>query len=1317
MISRYLLFVLLMLTNAFWCFGHNDEHHDEEQPRIKFTENKGQWDDHILYRAGVSNGALFLEPQKLTWSFRHPEDISRIHDIHHGKVANPTEADMLVRGHAFQTTFLGSSTEAMSHGESPTSDYANYYLTNDRSRWASGVRHFRQVHYEALYPNIDLLVYSMGPDVKYDFVVKPGGDMQQILMQYEGADELFLKEGRLHIKTSINEIVEQQPYAYQLINGVKREVGCEFVLENDIVHFNLTTAYREDLELVIDPRLVFSSYTGSSVDNWGFTATFDSDEFLYAGGISFGTGYPISSGAFIASFQGGQSGALNLNPFDISISKFSPDGVSLIYSTYLGGSGNEAPHSLVVTDNNELIVFGTTSSDDFPLGTNPYESNFSGGTDARPIRLLYRTGSDLFLTKFNTSGQALLGGTYIGGSENDGLNQGALGGFSYGDIFRGEVITNDANEIFVATCTSSDDFPTAGNPFQPNYGGGSLDGVIFKFNSNLSNLEWSSFYGGQGQDAVFAMQPNSLGDLYITGGTTSDDLQGTANGLVPNYQDNIDGFVAEISGNGQQLLANTYIGTPEYDQTFFVQVDEFDDVYLLGQTEDTYPVTPGLYSNPNSGQFIHKINGDLNQTIWSTVVGTGSGFVDLTLTAFLVTDCGQIFISGWGGETNFGRNNQSTTNNLPITQDAYQGNTDGSDFYLMVLDTNASGLVYGSFFGSPSASEHCDGGTSRFDKNGTAYQAVCSGCGGFSDFPTTPNAWSRTNNSDNCNLSAFKFDISDLTARIGFNVPSVVCLPSSPIQFENLSTGGAEFTWIFGDGATSSQFQPTHSYTQAGVYEVLLIVSDSSSFCNSVDTTSKVITVDFPPVAVIEPLDPICEGDTILLDASASIPGNLTWSPLGEIDDPDSLVTLAWPSDTTLFKLVIQNSCGSDSAEVFVPVTQNNSGIMNDTANCGPVVLELEAWGGDYYQWSPAELLLDGAPGQGTFADITETTTFTVAISDGGDCIWDQEVTVYINFFPPDINVSPDTVICRGDTATLKADGGVWVEWSGPGVPDGYSENALVVNPEGSAQYLARVENGCGSSTAFTRVSINPYRVQPFNDTAVCPNTEFTLRPGYAESYTWKPAFAIVEDSKEDAPVFSIETPTNIKLIGTDSLGCVDSTWTRINILPKPLLDLGEDIIIDFGDVVNLQALADSGFLEWQIDPTLSCFKGCRNPIASPLESTTYYAKLLQTTGCFNIDSVRVRVEGAFYAPNAFTPDNDGKNDRFYVFGVELQDFQLRIYNRWGQVIYDSNDIYEGWDGTFKGKPSQIETYVWRVDYANLKGQNFFKTGRVTLIR
>ena len=186
----------------------------------------------------------------------------------------------------------------------------------------------------------------------------------------------------------------------------------------------------------------------------------------------------------------------------------------------------------------------------------------------------------------------------------------------------------------------------------------------------------------------------------------------------------VDGYIHRYDAAGT-LDGSTYLGTSAHDQSYFVQVDLAGNVYVVGQTHGAYPVSVGVYANPFASQFIHKLSGDLSSSVWSTRVGS-NGTEDISPAAFLVSDCGQIYFSGWGGDVNnFGQPNSSTTVGLPLTPDAFQSTTDGSDFYLMVLNADAESLAYATYYGGTLSGEHVDGGTSRFDKNGATPGGVC----------------------------------------------------------------------------------------------------------------------------------------------------------------------------------------------------------------------------------------------------------------------------------------------------------------------------------------------------------------------------------------------------------------------------------------------------------------------------------------------------------------------------------------------------------------------------------------------------------------
>jgi hypothetical protein len=592
--------------------------------------------------------------------------------------------------------------------------------------------------------------------IKYDFVVKPEANSELIMLDYEGAEGIYVdKKGNLVIETSIGKVFEKKPYAFQRKGEEIMEVPCQFRVKNNQVQFYFPKGYDSSLELVIDPTLMFSTYSGATTNNFGYTATFDSKGFLYSGSTAFGTqsgthGYPITPGAYQTTWGGGVGGAGNNNNWgvDIAISKYDTTGTFMVYSTLIGGSGDEMPHSLIVNQNDELFIYGTAGSSNYPTTANAFQPNFAGGNDANMVNGLgvrFNNGCDIVISRLSSDGSQLLASTFIGGSANDGINWAGDTKYNYADEVRGEIIIDKNNNIYVASTTQSSNFPTSGNAFQQNYGGGIQDGCIFKMDNNLTTMLWSSFLGGSSSDAVYALALDYNDDVYVCGGTNSANFPTSSGVIQQTYQGGrTDGFVTHIHKDGNQIINSTFYGSSAYDQVYFVDVDRQNNVYVFGQTEapgNTF-IFNASYATPNSGQFVSKLTPDLSSLVWSTVFGTGSGGPNISPAAFMVDVCNKIYLSGWGGNTNnlaSLNNNAGFTSGMEVTPDAFQSSTNGSDFYLMVLEDDASAISYGSFFGGNTSSEHVDGGTSRFDRNGRMYQSVCAGCGGFNDFPIHPN--------------------------------------------------------------------------------------------------------------------------------------------------------------------------------------------------------------------------------------------------------------------------------------------------------------------------------------------------------------------------------------------------------------------------------------------------------------------------------------------------------------------------------------------------------------------------------------------------
>lgn len=1085
---------LLLLLMSWHAFGQNNQ-------GLQFIQNKGQWNEDIDFQARIPAGRLGVSAAGFSVLLLDPEEMEHRHLASHGAVDESTGRPFTdpINGHYFRINLLGANADAKSIVEAPLEGHYNYFLGNDSSRWARNALAFASILYQNVYDGIDMRVSSVGSNLKYDFIVAPEADPSQIKIQYQGVDGIEKSGSDLEIRTAIGSLTETKPYSFQHEGGKEQTVPTRYLLDNNIISFSFPDDYDQCRELIIDPLLIFSTYSGSTADNWGSTATPGERGTLYSAGVTrqdLGGFFPATVGAFQTNNRGS---------FDMAIIKYDSAGTRFLYATHLGGANNDSPESLVVDKTTgDLIVLGISGSGDYPTGANAFDKTFNQGTTIFNRVLNTEDQWDIVLTRLSPNGDQLVGSTYLGGSGNDGLNLPKQSGgplvVNYGDEMRGDVITDETGHVYISSVTASHDFPIV-NGFDNTFNG-STDGLVAKLTPDLSSIVWSSYVGGSGFDAAYSIKFDPDKNIVLAGGTTSANFPVTAGAYQTAFIGIVDGWIARVAADGSAVMNATYTGTISFDQVYFIDLNANGDVFCYGQTAGHMPITPGVYNNANSGQFLQKFSGDLSTLELSTVFGSGStgGLVipNISPTAFLVNDCNNIYMAGWGGfvnsspETGFW---QSTTNGMPVTSDAYQNTTSGSDFYFMVLNGDATQLVYATFLGGNSSKTHVDGGTSRFDKYGVVYHAVCSGCAfgnteghATSDFPTTPGVRSRLNRSQNCNNAAFKFDLSSLKAMFqtnsldlttpGFNN---VCYPDS-IVFQNISTGGRTIEWDFDDGTLVTQLNTDprsliHRYQQAGQYRVKLKITDLST-CSQTDSTIRVINY-FKDNIVVGGDATLCEGSDFQLVASGGT--NYSWT------SGDGTYTSAEPSPTVrpvhpisyYVTVVDANGCSkTDTVNVNI-IYDVRASFQTYDMNfsqpgynnvCYPDSIRFKnlSANGESFVWDL---------GDGTM--ITKTMTDTVSLMYGfqeqgayavklkainlNTCNKADSVVKVINYFTNQIQAGEDGEICEGTTFQLRAPGGVTYAWASEDRSFTSSDPSPVVQPASTTTYFVTATdvNGC----------------------------------------------------------------------------------------------------------------------------------------------------------------------------------------------------------------------------------------------------------------
>lgn len=824
--SRFLFKILVYLCVPFSAFSQDDD-------LLRFIENKEQFEENVIFRVQTNTGYIFFEKNAVTFKIFNEEQYFNLH-----KHPDKSElTDQKLSGHVIKYIFKDCSPNSVLTGDNSFTEKYNYFIGNNSRKWASDVRAFSQITYKNIYNGIDLRFYSMYGKLKYEWIVKQGADAGLIKLEIAGADSLKVFENSLIIKTSIGNFSDRNLNCFCKNNQYKNStVKCGYKLQNNILSYEIDEKLNKNYEIIIDPILIFSTYSGSRGDNFGYTATFDVKGNLYAGGITDNTHgeYPVTPGAFQTICKKGMGREPVNLPCDITISKYDSSGKNLLYATYIGGIDDDYPHSMVVNSDTELVVFGTTYSKDFPMRGKGFDTTHSNLNDT----FFY---TDIIVFKLSKNGNKLQSSTYFGGFNNDGLTDDALK-YNYADDFRGEVLTDKSDNIYVVSSTNSKDIPLVNA--QKNMLEGPADGVCMKFSKDLKNLLWATYFGGNGSDGIYSLEFDKNENIYVAGGTFSSNLQAHQNALDKTANGDVDGVMAMYNKTTFSLDKLTYFGTSAYDQIYFLEIDKNGNVYATGQTEGDITPSQGVYSNkPRTGQFILIADENLSSIKKQTVFGARVHFPEISPSAFLVDSCGSIYLSGWGSAII----RQGTTKDLPITPNAIQKTTDNHDFYLAVFGKNLSSLLYATYFGGNQSGDHVDGGTSRFDKRGVIYQSVCSSCPSepgatLNDFPTTPGSAFPKNVSWRCSNAAFKIDFQiNNFVKAGFLPDTIVCGPSD-IQFLNKSTGNGRYIWDFGDSKKSTDVNPLHSFEKPGNYTVQLIAIDSNT-CNNTDTAIRNLVV------------------------------------------------------------------------------------------------------------------------------------------------------------------------------------------------------------------------------------------------------------------------------------------------------------------------------------------------------------------------------------------------------------------------------------------------------------------------------------------
>jgi len=572
----------------------------------------------------------------------------------------------------------------------------------------------------------------------------------------------------------------------------------------------------------------------------------------------------------------------------------------------------------------------------------------------------------------------------------------------------------------------------------------------------------------------------------------------------------------------------------------------------------------------------------------------------------------------------------------------------------------------------------------------------------------------------------------------------ISCSPDT-VHFTGTTKDIASFTWDFGDGtvvATGDSIL-THIYIRIGNYLPKMILTDPGG-CRvpypGPDTIQVYgVNANFgatPPV--------LCDSGLVRFTDSSKANEPVISYEWDFGDGGGSALqnpTHEYPvSGLYPIQLIVKTSLGCvDTARLPEPIKIVRSpqlDITGDLGKCAPALLQFAAtilvpdtsalqWKWDFGNGAPASQLQNPAavnyPVPGDYL-VTMTGTNSTGCVD--------TVLRTVHSYPmPVVKARQDATICRNSTATLQASGADQYDWKPETDLSCISCATTLAAPTVNTTYYlyGQTQYGCAGSDSVRIKVKQPFRIQTGPADTICVGNFRQLSASGAELYQWTPNYGLSNDAVSN-PVATPVTSQVYRVVGWDSSHCFsDTAYIPFVVYSYPSVDLGQDIHVSAGDSVVLKPNLSSDVvaIKWQPSAGLDC-NTCFNPLAKPLQNTTYRAEVINQGGCIARDNIALFVfcnNANIFMPNTFSPNGDGQNDYFYPRGRGLYTIKnFRLFNRWGEMIFErlafhANDASTGWDGTHKGKPAPSDVYVYTIEVICTTGQTMLYSGNVMLLR
>jgi hypothetical protein len=737
---------------------------------LSFEPNRGQWNGEVKFVARGDGYTVFLSPTDATLLLS--SDALRLGDIKNMEglaLKNFLTSEAKHKASILRMKFTSADPQVRLTGLAELPTKTHYLIGNNPNQWRTNVPNYTRVMYERIFPGIDLVFYGRRRQLEFDLVVAPGADPEIVQLDFE---DVFERNGRpaieidesgdLVLSTETGEIRLHKPRAYQRAAAGQEIIDARYARKGPHqVGFDLAT-YDRTRPLLVDPVMSYSTYLGGSGLDYANGIAVDAAGNAYVVGYTNSADFPLLNPAQPALGGGTCGSGLDTYPcLDVFVTKLNAAGTGLIYSTYIGGSGEEYGIGIAVdSSTGSAYVTGYMDSTDFPLA-NPLQPSPAGGYDA-------------FAVKLNPQGSALTYSTYLGGS---------------GEDYAQGVALAPGGDVLLVGFTSSTDMPTTAGAVQEAYGGAAFDAFVSRLDSTGAALVYSTYLGGSGEDYANRVASDALGNAYVAGYTNSADFP-TAGAFQETYAGGVcgrepstfpcfDAFVTKLGTQGTALEYSTYLGGTGSDYGNAIAVDDNGNAFVAGMTTSTdFPVAPRAFQTAGGGAsvdaFVTKLSPSGASTLYSTYLGALGAEAALDIA---VDGAGNAYVAGY----NFG-------GGFPLASPLQPASGGHFDAFLAKLNSAGAGLVFSTYLGGSGQEK---GNGVALDPSGNAYVTG----GTFStDLPVTTGAFQTAYAGGS--FEGFVAKISDLglpvvTPReVSLSFPDQGVATTSPAQAVTIANSG-----------------------------------------------------------------------------------------------------------------------------------------------------------------------------------------------------------------------------------------------------------------------------------------------------------------------------------------------------------------------------------------------------------------------------------------------------------------------------------------------------------------------------------------------